>query len=331
MLTERSLTSTADTSAGVPVWEEKSRCKWEVSDSHSERGSMMSLSSMSSRRSILKGLAAGSTLPFLPGVARSDPSSKLKGRIKQSVTRGFWRKYSWEEFAKTCAEIGLVGIDLVPAEGWPHLKRHGLAATMVPGAGGIIHGLNELERHDEYIQAFEKNIKAAAQYEWSNVITFSGMRHGMSDEEGLENCHLILKRAVRIAEDHGVTICMELLNSKVDHPGYMCDRTPWGVDLCRRVNSPRFKLLYDIYHMQIMEGDIIRTIRNNIEYIAHFHTAGNPGRQDLDGDQELNYIGIMRAIADLTEEGKFNGYVAHEFGPKHGFDSLRHAVQLCDV
>ncbi len=240
-------------------------------------------------------------------------------------------KLSWDEYAQKCAEIGLVGVDLVGRDGWPHLKKHGLVATMVPGAGGIIHGLNELEYHDKYRKDFENNIKAAAANGWPNVITFSGMRHGMSDEEGLENCHLILKRAVRIAEDQGVTICMELLNSKVDHPGYMCDRTEWGVDLCRRVNSPHFKLLYDIYHMQIMEGDIIRTIRRNIDHIGHFHTAGNPGRQDLDDEQELNYVGIMRAIAQLTEEGKFTGYVAHEFGGKHGFDSLRHAVQLCDV
>ncbi|MBZ0258272.1 TIM barrel protein, partial [bacterium] len=127
------------------------------------------------------------------------------------------------------------------------------------------------------------------------------------------------------------TMCMELLNSKVNHPGYMCDHTAWGVELCKRVGSPRFKLLYDIYHMQIMEGDLIRTIRDNIDYIAHFHTAGNPGRKDMDNFQELNYAGIMEAIAKLTEEGKFNGFVAHEFGPKHKLDSLRRAVEICDV
>lgn len=284
-----------------------------------------------SRRRMVQGLSMASSLLILNRRSHAQHQPALKGRIKQSVTRGFWRKYSWDDFAKTCSEMGLVGIDLVGEDGWPFLKKYGLQATMCPGAGSIIHGANRIENHKDMEESFKKNIKAAADNGWKNVITFSGSRHGLSDEEGLENCHLLLKNAVRIAEDHGVTICMELLNSKIDHPGYMCDNTRWGVELCRRVDSPHFKLLFDIYHMQIMEGDIIRTIERNIDYIGHFHTAGNPGRQDLDDDQELNYPAIMKSIARLMDAGKFNGYVAHEFGAKKQFESLRHAVQLCDV
>jgi hydroxypyruvate isomerase len=202
---------------------------------------------------------------------------------------------------------------------------------MVSGAGSIRNGSNDKKNHAGMLERFKTTIKAAAEYKWPNVITFSGNRNGISDEEGLANSVIVLKEAAKIAEDYGVTICMELLNSKVNHPGYMCDHTSWGVELCKQVNSPRFKLLYDIYHMQIMEGDIIRTIRDSIQYIAHFHTAGNPGRRDLDEDQELYYPAIMRAIAKLTEEGKYSGFVAHEFRAKNGVDSLRHAVKVCDV
>ena len=196
----------------------------------------------------------------------------------------------------------------------------------------IIRDISVWSGHDpEYLRQFRENITAAAEFGWKRVITLSGVRGDISDADGMTACETILKEAVKIATDHNVTICMELLNSKVDHPGYMCDHTSWGVELCKRVDSPHFKLLYDIYHMQIMEGDVIRTIRDNITYIDHFHTAGNPGRNDLDENQELFYPAIMRAIAQLQEEGKFNGYVAHEFGPKNGIESLRKAVQLCDV
>ncbi len=283
------------------------------------------------RRNLLKSLAVGSAFAAFTGYTKNASAQQLKGRIKQSISRGARGDMPWDDFCRTMKDIGLVGIDLVGQNDWKHLKKHGLVATMCPGAGSIVHGLNELDRHDEFRNQYEMNIQAAADAGYPNVICMAGSRYGISDEEGLEICHLALKRAVRIAERRGVTICMELLNSKVDHPAYMCDSTEWGADLCRRVASPNFKLLYDIYHMQIMEGDIIRTIRRNIEYIGHFHTAGNPGRQDLDDEQELNYVGIMKAIAKLQEEGKFDGYVAHEFGPKHRYDSVREAVKICDV
>jgi hydroxypyruvate isomerase len=273
---------------------------------------------------------AAVTAALTPSFGQSE-APKLKGRIRQSCTRGTFRKMPTEEFCRTLKSLGIVGVDLVGREDWPILKEHGLAATMVSGAGSIKDGLNNKAKADDFLKQFRDNIPAAAQFGWKNVITMAGDRQGISDADGLANCVPVLKEAVKIAADHDVTICMELLNSKVNHPGYMCDHTAWGVELCKRVESPRFKLLYDIYHMQIMEGDIIRTITDNIAHIGHFHTAGNPGRKDLDEDQELFYPPIMRTIAKLTEEGTYTGYVAHEFSPKNGVESLRKAVLLCDV
>lgn len=283
------------------------------------------------RRTVLKTFAIGSAFALTKAPATAQQGTKLKGRIKQSVCRGCWGSYPWDEFLKTSIELGIVGVDLVGPADWPIIQKYGLIATMVPGAGAINNGLNNKNNHPKCMESFRKNIQAAADNQWPNVITMAGDRKGISDEVGMENCVLILQEAAKIAEDAGVTICMELLNSKVDHPGYMCDRTAWGVEVCKRVGSPRVKLLYDIYHMQIMEGDIIRTIQQNIQYIGHFHTAGNPGRLDLDDKQELQYKPIMETIAKLTEEGKYSGYVAHEFSPKNKIDSLRQAVLVCDV
>jgi hydroxypyruvate isomerase len=226
------------------------------------------------------------------------------------------------------AKMGLLGLDLVGRGDWDAVKKHGLVATMVPGAGGIKDGLNNKSRHDEFLKAFKENIKAAAEYKWPNVICMAGDRKGISDEQGMDNCQLILKEAVKIAEDSGVTICMELLNSRVNHPGYMCDKSAWGFELCRRVGSPRFKMLYDIYHMQIMEGDLIATIRKNIDMIGHFHTAGVPGRHELDENQEIYYPAVMRAIAETN----YTGYVAHEYSPlRDPVESLVQAIKACDV
>ncbi len=275
--------------------------------------------------------AAAAAAAIAPAASRAAEPLKLKGRIKQCCTRGMLRKMPIDEACRTLKELGLHGFDLVGKEDWPALKQNGLVASMVAGAGSIKKGLNDKSLHATYLEDFRKNIAAAAEFGWKRVITMAGDREGISDADGMANCVPVLKEAVKIAADHDVTICMELLNSKVNHAGYMCDKTAWGVELCKRVDSPRFKLLYDIYHMQIMEGDIIRTIQDNIQFIAHFHTAGNPGRKDLDEEQELYYPPIMQAIAKLTEEGKFNGYVAHEFGPKNGIESLRKAVLLCDV
>lgn len=253
----------------------------------------------------------------------------LKGRLNQSVCRWCYNKIPLEEFAKAVADMGLKGIDLLnnPAD-WPIVKKYGLIPTMTSGAGTIADACNRKDLHDKLEKEFQVNIPRAAQNGLPNVITFSGNRKGMSDGEGIENTVLLLNRVKGLAEQHNVTICLELLNSKVDHKDYMADHTAWGAEVVRRVNSPRVKLLYDIYHMQIMEGDIIRTIRANIQHIAHFHTGGNPGRNELDETQELNWRTIAVAIADLG----FKGYFAHEFVPKREpLKSLREAVQLCDV
>lgn len=297
---------------------------------------MKSVSSIMSRRRVLKGAGvavATSMVSFMPEVIEAqEESPKLKGRIRQSTTRWPLGKGSIQELCVRMRQLGLVGLDLAGnRQEWPIIKEHGLVVTMAPGAGGINDGLNNRDKHPDFLRNFRDNIKAAAQFGWQRVITMAGSREKINDQDGMAACETILKEAVKIAADNHITICMELLNSKVDHPDYMCDNTAWGVELCKRVASPHFKLLYDIYHMQVMEGDIIRTIRDNIDYIGHFHTAGNPGRKDLDEEQELHYPAIMRAIAKLQEEGKFNGYVAHEFGPKHGVESLRRAIALCDV
>jgi hydroxypyruvate isomerase len=252
------------------------------------------------------------------------------GRIKQSICGGVLSraKMDREQIAKLLVEMGLVGRDLVGPAEWPVLKQYGLVATMVPGAGSIKKGINDKSLHPQFMEDFRRNIKAAAEYHWPNVITLAGDRAGISDAEGMDNCEAILKEAVKIAEDAGVTICMELLNSKVNHPGYMCDHYAWGFGLCKRVNSPRFKMLFDIYHMQIMEGDLIDTIRKNIQYIGHFHTAGVPGRHELDENQEIYYPAVMRAIVETG----FQGYVAHEYTPvRDPIESLVQAVKACDV
>ncbi|HPD46105.1 MAG TPA: TIM barrel protein [Anaerohalosphaeraceae bacterium] len=283
------------------------------------------------RRSILASTAVAGAMAALPKIAFGQAERVVvNGRIKQSVCGGVLRKarLSLDDECALLARMGIVGKDLVGPNDWPTLKKHGLVATMVPGAGSIKDGLNNKARHPEFLEAFKKNILAAAAYKWPNVICMAGDRKGISDEEGMDNCQVILKEAVKIAEDNDVTICMELLNSKVDHPGYMCDKSEWGFELCRRVNSPRFKMLYDIYHMQIMEGDLIATIRNNIRYIGHFHTAGVPGRHELDENQEIYYPAVMRAIVETG----YTGYVAHEYTPvRDAVPSLIQAIKACDV
>jgi hydroxypyruvate isomerase len=291
-----------------------------------------------SRRAMLLKTAGGFGAASL--VALSDPShasplwqdapgARLKGRLKQSACRWCYRDIPLENLAKAAAEIGLKGIDLLnDPNDWPVVKKYGLIPTMTSGAGTIPDACNRKDLHDKLEKDFQTNIPRAAENGIPNVITFSGNRKGMSDGEGLENTVAILNRVKGVAEKHNVTICMELLNSKVNHKDYMFDHTAWGVEVIKRVNSPRVKILYDIYHAQIMEGDIIRTIRENIQHIAHFHTGGNPGRNELDDTQELNWRTIAKAIADLN----FQGYVAHEFVPKRDpLTSLREAAFLCDV
>jgi hydroxypyruvate isomerase len=225
--------------------------------------------------------------------------------------------------------MGLKGIDLLQPDEYEIPRRYGLICTMgYAGGGDIPNALNRTENHAAIEEGFRTNIPRAAKASVPNVITFSGNRGGMSDDEGARNSILGLNRVKRIAEDHGVNICLELLNSKRDHHDYMCDHTAWGVRVVSEVNSPNVKLLYDIYHMQIMEGDLITTIRENIRWLGHFHTGGVPGRHELNDTQEVTWDAVMRAIADTG----FNGYVAHEFVPTGDpLRSLREAVDLCDV
>ncbi|HWB97561.1 MAG TPA: TIM barrel protein [Bryobacteraceae bacterium] len=275
------------------------------------------------RRTVLSMTGAAAAWP-----AAGAQSGAAKGRLKQSVARWCYNKIPLEDLAKAGSRMGLQGIDLINSEDWPMARKYGLVPAMTPGAGTIAEGFNRKENHDKLEREMRENIAKAAAAGVPNVITFSGNRRGLPDDVGLENCVVGLNRVKQFAEEKGVTICLELLNSKVDHKDYQCDRTPWGVEIMKRVDSPRVKLLYDIYHMQIMEGDIIRTIRENIRYIGHFHTGGVPGRHELDGTQELNYRPIAQAIADLG----FTGYFAHEFVPRRDpLASLEEAVRLCDV
>jgi len=256
-------------------------------------------------------------------------TTRRKGRIRQSVSRWCYEKTPLEELCEKGAAMGLKGIDLLNEDEWEVPRQYGLVCSMGYGGGGEIQsGMNRVENHAKIEEAFRKSIPRAAKLGVANVITFSGSRGGMSGEEGVKNTIAGLNRVKKIAEDHGVTICMELLNSKVDHRDYMCDRTAWGVRVMEAVNSARVKLLYDIYHMQIMEGDLIRTITENIEWLGHFHTGGVPGRHELDNTQEVNWAGVMQAIAAT----KYQGYVAHEFLPaRDPLRSLQEAVELCDV
>ncbi len=224
--------------------------------------------------------------------------------------------------------MGVSGVDLVEPDEWPTVRKYGLVPTVTQGKATIPDGWNRKESHDRLESELKDRIVRAAAAKVPNVITFSGNRRGMSDEEGKANCIAGLSRIKKVAEDNGVTVVLELLNSKVNHKDYMCDHTAWGVDVMKGVDSPRVKLLYDIYHMQIMEGDIIRTIKDNFQYIGHYHTGGVPGRHELDDTQELNWRTIAKVIADLN----FQGYFAHEFVPaRDPITSLKEAVVLCTV
>jgi len=277
--------------------------------------------------SAVLGAAAGMAGAAEPEGEPKQPAAALKGRIKHSVSKWCFGRLSVEELAKQCVRIGIKSIELVGPGDWPTLKKYNLVCAMCP-THGIDPGLNRRENHTSCLASIRNMIEEAEKFGFPNVIALSGNRKGMADEEGLKNCVEGLKQVAGLAEEKKITICMELLNSKVDHRDYMCDRTAWGVEVCKQVGSPRVKLLYDIYHMQIMEGDIIRTIRQNIQYIGHFHTGGVPGRNEIDETQELNYTAIMRAIADL----KYEGYVGQEFVPRREpIPSLEQAIRICDV
>ena len=282
-------------------------------------------------KSVLSGASATAAVVSLPSFSWSLENNPIKreGNIRQSVSRWCYQKIPLDQLCAYAAEIGLRAIDLLNPDEWEVPRRYGLICSMgYAGGGEITTAMNRIENHAKIEEGFRKYIPLAAKAVVPNVITFSGNRNGMSDEEGAKNTIAGLNRVKKIAEDHGVTICMELLNSKVDHHDYMCDHTAWGVQVVQTVNSPRVKLLFDIYHMQIMEGDLVRTIQKNIDWIAHFHTGGVPGRHELDATQEVQWDGVMRGIAAIN----FRGYVAHEFVPtRDPLTSLRQAADLCDV
>jgi hydroxypyruvate isomerase len=289
---------------------------------------------MNRRRFLAAGVGASAGALVRAGVARAELSAGPgAAAFKHSVCRWPYGKLSVDELARMARELGLDSVELLERDEWPIARSHGLTCAMgyapVPEPRTrLTRGFNRVEHHSWLVPAYERAIPLAAASRIPNLICFSGNREGLDDEEGLANCARGLGALLPAAERHGVTICMELLNSKVDHPDYQCDRTPWGVALVKRLGSERFKLLYDIYHMQIMEGDVIRTIRDNHQYIAHYHTAGVPGRHEIDGSQELNYAAIMRAIAATG----FAGYVAQEFIPtRDPRTSLEEAVRICRV
>lgn len=279
---------------------------------------------------ITRRQAIGSSLALAATARLAAAPPPIAGRLRQSVSRWCYDKIPLDDLCVFAAGIGLQGIDLLHPADYDAPRRHGLRCTMGYAADimTIPNGLNRRENHDAIERAFRIGIPQAAKSDVPNVIAFSGNRRGMPDEEGAANTIAGLNRVKRIAEDSGVTICVELLNSKVDHPDYMADHTAWGVRVMEEVNSPRVKLLYDIYHMQIMEGDLIDTIRRNIRWIGHFHTGGVPGRHDLDETQEVDWHAVARAIADLG----FEGYFAHEFVPRGDpLPALAQAVRTCTV
>lgn len=252
------------------------------------------------------------------------------GQIKQSIT--WWsfaqKGMTIEQLVRSAAEIGYAAIELVEQEHWQLIKDHGLAIATLKGQASIEEGFNRREHHDHLEREISDSIALAARWEIPNVIVFSGNRAGLDDKSGAEITAEGLQRVARVAEDAGVTLVLELLNSKLNHPDYQADRTAWGLNVCQMVASPAVKLLYDIYHMQIMEGDIIRTIREHHSYFAHYHTAGNPGRHELDERQELQYRPIAQAIAATG----YQGYLGHEFIPTGEPEAtLRQAFEICSI
>ncbi|MBI5382618.1 MAG: TIM barrel protein [Opitutae bacterium] len=292
-----------------------------------------------SRRNFLRRAVGGTAIAVVSGPALQSafaaetatapaPAAPTApgGRIKQTVSMGPG-KMPFEEYVQACAKIGFKGFDLVDPDKFPILKKYGMVASMIP-SHKLTVGLAHKENHESCLAKMRERIEIAAANGYPNVICFPGNRNGMPDDEGLKNCAEALRQIVGFAEQKNVTLCMELLNSKVNHKDYMCDTSRWGANLVEKVGSPRFKLLYDIYHMQVQEGDIIATIRKFKDYIAHYHTAGVPGRKDIDDSQELYYPAIMRAIAETG----YQGYVGHEFTPKGDrLAALATAYKICDI
>ncbi|WP_432713358.1 hydroxypyruvate isomerase family protein [Pedobacter sp.] len=289
-----------------------------------------------SRRTALKNIVVGTIAlgasSALPGIANSETSSfaPLKGNINHAVCRWCFDKIDIDTLCKEAKGMGITGIDLVGPKDWPTLKKYGLTSSMCNGAEiNLVDGWNDPQFHDVLIKNYTEMIPKVAAAGYKNLICFSGNRRGKDDETGWNNCVEGLKKIIKIAEKHNVILVMELLNSKLNHKDYQCDHTAWGVELAKRLGSENFKLLYDIYHMQIDEGNVISTIQSSHPYIAHYHTAGVPGRAEIEDNQELYYPAIMKAILATG----FKGFVAQEFIPKKEdkLQSLRTAIKICDI
>ena len=298
----------------------------------------MKKKSNTNRRKVLKQMTLTSLgLPMIDQFKLYDSKKtydfnqiNMKGNINHSVCKWCYSQISLEEFASGVKSMGITGIDLIGPDQWPVLKKHGLTSSMCNGAEiSLTEGWNDKQYHSTLVDSYLKHIDLVAAAGYTNLICFSGNRRAIDDETGMDNCAEGLKKIMGHAEKKGVVIQMELLNSKVDHKDYMCDNSPWGFELCRRIGSSNFKLLYDIYHMQINEGDVIRTINENHQFIGHYHTAGVPGRNEIDQTQELFYPAIMKAIV----ASGFKGFVAQEFIPKNKqpMQSLENAIMICDV
>ena len=289
------------------------------------------------RRSLLKqltvGTAALSVSGSIPGFAAElghVKSVALNGNINHAVCRWCFSQMTVDQLCVESKKLGIKGIDLVGPSDWDTVKKHGLYSSMCNGAEiNLVDGWNDPAFHPTLIKNYSEMIPKVSAAGYKNLICFSGSKRGKTDEEGWANCVKGLQQVLPIAEKHGVVLVMELLNSKVDHKDYQCDNTPWGVELCKRLSSEHFKLLYDIYHMQIDEGNVIDTIKKNHQYIAHYHTAGVPGRNEIDDSQELHYPAIMRAIYETGH----TGFVAQEFIPKRPdkIDSLKQGITICDI
>lgn len=275
------------------------------------------------------GLMACKTSAAISGDTEKE-MTELKGNIKHSTCRWCYGKIPMEEFLKNLNDLGVKAIDLTGPEDWPLMKKYNIHASMCWGAGlGIEKGWNDPKLHEELIADYLRVIPLVAEAGYTNLICFSGNRNGLNDLTGLENCVEGLQQILPLAKEHDIVIQMELLNSKVDHKDYMCDHTLWGVELCKRLGSENFKLLYDIYHMQIMEGDVIRNIQEYHHYFGHYHTGGNPGRHEINETQELYYPAIMKAIVETG----FKGHVAQEFIPtwEDPIAALKEGITICDV
>ncbi|HEY3280912.1 MAG TPA: TIM barrel protein [Armatimonadota bacterium] len=281
------------------------------------------------RRDLVGAALASAAVVGAASGQTPEPAEPAKKRIKQSFTWGtFARGVEPEKLVKEAARVGFASIEMGPQEHWSRIQDAGMTIAIFVGHASLSDGLNDTKNHDRIEKELLKSLDLAEQYKIPSLLVLSGNRRGKTDEEGMDNCVACTKRVIQAAETKKVNLCLELLNSKVNHPDYQCDHSTWGVEVCKRVGSPRMKVLDDLYHMQIMEGDLIRNLRANIGYIGHFHTAGNPGRRDLDETQEVYYPAVMRAIA----ESGYQGYVGHEFTPKgDSLEAMRKTFDLCNV